>query len=168
MKVPIRCWNVGRNKFDRIKFCLHHSHNRVSISCLKPNLQEITGGLIYFPLFSLFSVTTGMLQSILSDLCWCEESQSVKWFKMSSHSECFTELYNLIRHVSGNWRIYRPNKLDLQSCWKYMKFCQKFPSYSYFTILGNLGPIHSKTNKFWPFFQPKYTPVMCAVDTDHI
>ena len=50
MKVPVRCWNVGRNKFDGIKFCLHHSHNRVSISCLKPNLQEITGGLIYFPL----------------------------------------------------------------------------------------------------------------------
>ena len=87
------------------------------------------------------------------DLCWCEDSQSVKWFKMSSHSECFTELYNLIRHVLGNWHIYRSNKLDLQSCWKDMKFCQFF-----FTCLGNLGPIPSKTNKFWPFFQPNYTP----------
>ena len=42
-----------------------------------------------------------MLQSIMLNLCWCEDSQFVKWFKMSSHSECFTELYNLIRHVSG-------------------------------------------------------------------
>ena len=46
-KVPIRYWNIGRNKFDRIKYCLHHSHKHVSISCLLTNLQEITGVLIY-------------------------------------------------------------------------------------------------------------------------
>ena len=125
--------------------------------------KKLLGLWFIFNFNLIFSRTTNMLQSIMLDLCWCEDSQFVKWFKMSSHSECFTELYNLIRHVSGTWRIYRPNKLDLQSCWKDMKFCQFF-----FTCLGNLGPIPSKTHKFWPFFQPKYTPVMCAVYTDHI
>ena len=154
MKVPIRCWTVGRNKFDGITFCLHHSHNRVSISCLKPNLQDITGGLIYSK-FNLikFSGTTGMLQSIMLDLCWCELSQSVKWFKMSSHNECFTELYDLFRHALGNWCIPRPNKLDLQSCWKDLKSAKNFPAIPISLSRKTSGHMHSKTKKFWPFFQ---------------
>ena len=46
---------------------------------------------------------------------------------MSSYSECSTELYDLIRPASNNC-IPRPNKLDLQSCWKDMKFAKISPA----------------------------------------
>ena len=46
---------------------------------------------------------------------------------MSSYSECLTELYDLIRPASNNC-IPRPNKLDLQSCWKDMKFAKISPA----------------------------------------
>ena len=42
-------------------------------------------------------------------------------------TECSTELYDLIRPASNNC-IPRPNKLDLQSCWKDIKFAKISPA----------------------------------------
>ena len=96
---------------------------------------------------------------------------------MSSYSERSTELYDLIRPASNNC-IPRPNKLDLQSCWKDMKFAKISPAIPTSLKGETLGTFKDKQvltillalilmKGALPFvvdvLPPKYTPVMCAV-----
>jgi hypothetical protein len=103
--------------------------------------------------------------------------------KMALYSECSTELYDLIRPALNNC-IPRPNKLDLQSCWKDMKFAKISPAIPTSLNGETQGTLiqrqsssdhsfSSNINEGSPPFRcgraaSQIYPVMCAVDTYHI